>query len=101
MPGINHDWPHNYFWWATGGLNYFDQQSIVKSTEKNVQGEWVSLEFGPNDTNNVLTGGLAIHCSVQINGHETALIGGINVNSDINNKVRNVYQTLGTGSPYQ
>ena len=59
----------------------------------------MSLGLGPTDTNNVLAGGLSIHCSVQINRDETALIGGINANSDINNNVRNVHQTSYTGVP--
>lgn len=72
-----HDWPRNYIWWATGGVDIDNPTIEDDSTEINKHGEWKTLQIGPNGTKISLALNLFSHCTVQINNFETAIIGGI------------------------
>jgi hypothetical protein len=93
---MNNDWPMNYHWWANGGFNFDNLPDFIEfSTEVLQNGEWKNIELPPDDTNILLPKGLYSHCSVQINAHETAVIGGIyNLFNNVNNEVRCIFGNL-------
>ena len=56
---------------------------MTATTEKMKDGKWTQSVFLPNGM------GLVGQCLVQISTHETVMIGGANINSGVNNNVRN------------